>query len=110
VIGHRQIEAARASGWRPAAVFIEIGPAPKVGWSWQAPDEQLSNGEIPVVWTQGEKPEMADLRFLRSLRVHLELREGDPLLFWRWWEAIHDIEPSAVYGIDATGEVVAWRA
>jgi len=110
VIGHRQIEEARASGWRPAAVFIEIGQAPDVEWPWQAPEEQLAREEIPVVWTHGEKPEFADLRFLRGLRVHLELREGDPLLFWRWWEAIHDIEPRAVYGIDANGEVVAWQA
>jgi len=91
-------------------VFLEIGTAPIVTWPWQTHEQQLERDELPTVWTQGEKPELADLRFLRGLRVHLELREADPLLFWRWWEAIHDIEPRAVYGIDATGEVVSWQA
>ncbi len=107
MIGQQQILQARRSGYKPAAVFVEIGTPPAGAVS---PERDLSDGLLPAVWTMGATPATADLRFLVGMRVHVTLYQGTSEMFWAWWDAIRAAEPAEMYGVEPDGEVVTWRA
>ena len=108
MIGHRQIEALRKAGYKPAAVFLNIGPAPAVRWRWQSPEREIENGGLPEVWTGDASPATADLRFLRGCRVHVATFGGARAAWWSWWDAVQAAEPAAMFGVEPDGEVVQW--
>lgn len=108
--GHRQVVAARVAGWKPAAVFVTVGTAPPMRYAFDNPESAMALGGLPEVWTDGELPALADLRFLRGCRVHLDLREGARWAFGAWWDVLVAAGVQAIYGVDPEGEVVAWQA
>lgn len=111
MIGHLQIAALRRRHQRPTLVDLVIGPAPVVRYAWQAPEDALAQGVVPTVYTAGETPELADLRWLTGLRVSLLPRECGMALWGRWWEAVRAAAPAFMAGIEPdTEEVVTWPA
>lgn len=111
MIGHLQVVEARRHRQRPTLVDLVIGPAPAVRFAWEAPESMLEQGEIPRVYTAGESPELADLRWLTGLRVSLLPRECGTDLWGRWWAAVQAARPRFMAGIEPdTEEVVTWRA
>ncbi len=106
MIGHQQVIDARRAGYKPAAVFVEIGTPRADALS---PERDLRDGLLPAVWTMGATPAAADLRFLLGLRVHVTLHQGTSEMFWAWWDAIKDAKPEAMHGVEPDGEVVTWR-
>jgi len=107
VIGHQSVIDARRAGYRPSAVFLEIG-TPRMGAP--SPERDMRDGLLPAVWTMGETPAAADLRFLLGLRVHVTLHEGSSEMFWLWWDAVKNAKPAAVYGVEPDGKVITWQA
>jgi hypothetical protein len=105
--GHQQVVEARRRGYKPAAVFFDIGTPPAAAAS---SERDLSEGMRPAVWTMGGTPAAADLRFLLGVRVHVTLHEGSSEMFWAWWDAIRAAKPAEMYGVEPDGEVVTWRA
>lgn len=105
--GQGQIVKARRYGYKPRAVFVEIGTLPADA---MPPERDIRDGLLPAVWTQGATPATADLRFLLGLRVHVTLREGSSEMFWQWWDAIQAAKPAAMYGVEPDGEVMTWQA
>lgn len=111
MIGHLQIAAIRRRRMRPTLVDLVIGPAPEVRYGWQAPETALEQGCVPTVYTAGDAPELADLRWLRGLRVSLLPRECGMDLWGRWWSAVQAAGPAFMAGIEPdTEEVVTWPA
>jgi len=108
--GHQQVVALRESGYRPTCVFINIGPTPPARRLTVAPERMLEQGGIPEVWTDGESPALADLRFLKGLRVHVSLMGGARAEFWPWWDAVVNAQPDHAFGLEPDGEVLEWRA
>lgn len=85
--GHRQIVKARMVGYKPAACFIDVGPAPRRPVF--AFDGDLYEGALPQVWTDGADPGMADLRWANAMRVHLSAPDdADGETFARWFDAL----------------------
>jgi hypothetical protein len=109
VKGHQQVIAARASGWKPVSVFLTIGSAPVTRYGFQHPESALREGAIPEVFTESDVASLADLRWLRGLRVHLTIGDGPRHAFWQWWVALEVAEASHIIGIEPDGEVVEWR-
>lgn len=88
-----------------------IGPAPAVRFAWESPESLLAQGEVPRVYTAGEVPELADLRWLTGLRVSLLPLECGSDLWGRWWSAVQSAFPAFMAGVEPdSGEVVTWRA
>lgn len=111
MIGERQIAEARRHHQRPTLVDLVIGPAPAVRYAWQSPESMLAQGEVPTVYTAGEQPELADLRWLTGLRVSMLPRECGSELWSRWWSAVQAAGPRCMAGIEPdTEEVVTWPA
>lgn len=109
--GHRQIIAAREAGWKPVAVFLTIGGAPAARYGFQEPEGALREGAIPEVFTEADSPTLADLRWLRGMRVHLTLAQDGPRhAYWQWWAALEAAEAAHIIGIEPDGEVVQWPA
>lgn len=109
MIGHLQIIAARQRRRRPTMVELVIGRAPAVRYEWEAPETLLEQGAIPAVYTNGDPPELADLRWLKGLRVSILPRECGSDLWGRWWDAARAAEPRFMAGIEPdTEEVVTW--
>lgn len=107
MVGHQQVMQARRSGYKPSAVFVEIGTPPDGAPS---PERDLRDGLLPAVWTMGATPATADLRFVLGMRVHVTLHQGSSEMFWAWWDAIQAAKPAEMYGVEPDGEVVTWRA
>jgi hypothetical protein len=107
MLGHQQVLKARRKGYKPAAVFVEIGTPPAGAAS---PERDLLDGLLPAVWTMGALPAAADLRFLFRSRVHVTLLQGSSEMFWAWWDAIRAAKPAEMYGVEPDGEVLTWRA
>jgi hypothetical protein len=110
VKGHKQVVAARERGWKPVAVFLTIGSAPAARYAFQEPEQALSEGAIPEVFTELDAPTLADLRWLRGMRVHLTIGDGPRHAFWQWWAALEAVEAAHIIGIEPDGEVVEWLA
>lgn len=111
MIGHLQVIDARRSRLRPTLVDLVIGPAPTVRYAWQSPESMLAQGDVPTVYTAGEQPELADLRWLTGLRVSMLPRECSSDLWARWWSAVQAAGPRFVAGIEPDSEeVVTWPA
>lgn len=108
VKGHQQIVDLRMTGRKPAAVFLNIGPAPTPRYAFEAADRDLAEGALPQVWTESTHPAIADLRCLKGCRVHLALFGGSRDEFWGWWDAVFAAEPAEMFGVEPDGEVVAW--
>lgn len=96
------------AGWKPAAVFVTVGAAPIARYWFQNPERAMQDGGLPMVFTDGASPAVADLRFLRGLRVHVCMGDGARSAYWPWWDAIQAVEPAAMYGVEPDGEVVTW--
>lgn len=111
MIGHLQVVEARRRRQRPTLVDLVIGPAPAVRYGWQAPETMLAQDAVPTVYTAGEPPELADLRWLTGLRVSMLPRECSADLWGRWWAAVQAACPRFMAGIEPdTEEVVTWPA
>ena len=109
MIGHRQVIEARQQGLRPRTVELVIGPAPVVRYPWQDPETLLADGAMPSVYTDGDSPELADLRFLVGLRVSILPRECSTDLWMRWWFAVQAARPLLLASIDPeTEETLTW--
>lgn len=91
-------------GWKPADICICVGPAPKR----LPPDDEVEQIH-PTVWTDGETPEIADLRWCHGVLVHLLADEGIPeSVFDRWVTAVVEAGPAKVGMLGPTGEVALW--
>lgn len=110
MIGHRQVIAARRAGYKPAAVFLEVGPPPDAGLIDTPAEQQLAQGQLPTVWTNGASVATTDLRWLVGLRVHVVNAQASSWHFWEWWEAVCDAKPAHVVAVEPDGEVIEWRA
>jgi hypothetical protein len=73
MIGHKHIIAARKSGLKPAAIFIDAGYSPPaVRFPFQDPERQLDYGLLPTVTIPPEElGNRLDLRFLAGCSVHI---------------------------------------
>lgn len=73
MIGHQQIIAARNSGFKPAAIFIDAGlAAPTWRCDFDNPERALDYGFYPTVTIPPEElGHRHDLRFLAACRVHV---------------------------------------
>jgi hypothetical protein len=109
VIGHRQVIAARRAGYKPKAVFLEIGHPPALGLVDTPAEQQMAQGQIPTVWTNGASVSTADLRWLVGLRVHVVNAQSSSWHFWEWWEAVCDAHAAHVVAVEPDGEVIEWR-
>jgi hypothetical protein len=105
VKGHLQILDLRAQGLRPAAVFVHVGGEGARRYA----ERDIENGLLPEVWTGATNAALADLRFVRGLRVHLDAWACSAAGFYAWWDAVLAAGPAEVYGVDADGEVLVWR-
>lgn len=76
MIGQNQIIAVRKQGFKPAAIFIEVGlTMPVVRYRFQDPEKQLEIGALPTVHlTLDELHAPLDLRFVAGCRVHVRAR------------------------------------
>ncbi|MEB3211289.1 MAG: hypothetical protein VKL39_08035 [Leptolyngbyaceae bacterium] len=92
------------------AAFLTIGTAPAGEFWFDRPDTDIGQQALPQVWTDGDDPTLADLRFLRGMRVHLDIGDGPRHSFWQWWAALEAAEAAHIIGIEPDGEVVQWQA
>lgn len=101
MIGHEQVIALRAEGYKPAAIFVEDKPVSRLGAEWE-----IDAGGLPVVYVGGDNPDRADLRFVVGLRVHL-LAE-DPGRAVRWVDRL--LLDGAAHVVQSTnGEIFQWH-
>lgn len=111
--GTERITRLRLAGLKPASVVIRIGKAPpheRVPGSLRA-DFDAIDDEFPTVYTDGDTPEVADLRFCVGMLVHLVADpEISPDEFDRWVDAVASNEPARMGMIGPQGEVAAWAA
>jgi hypothetical protein len=105
VKGHQQIVALRSRGMKPRCVFIHVGGegVPR------HVERDIEGGALPEVWTGDTYPPLADLRFVRGLRVHLDAWRCSRTQFYRWWDAVIEAGASEIYGVNAEGSVMTWR-
>jgi hypothetical protein len=77
MVGHKHIIAARKSGLKPAAIFIDAGYSlPAVRFPFEDPERQLDYGMLPTVTIPpDELGKRLDLRFLAGCSVHIFGRE-----------------------------------
>jgi len=117
VIGAELIVAMRRDGLRPRAVFVEVNhptASSKLKFNALSMHSTLAANDpdlvLPEVYTAGADPELADLRFLHGLRVHLS-PVGDQWEWASWWDAIVAANPAELFGCHPeTLEVSVWRA
>lgn len=109
--GADRISRLRLAGYKPADVLIRIAKAPppqRVPASLRADFDALDD-EYPTVYTDGEIPEVADLRFVVGMLVHVVAEpDTDTDEFDRWVDAVAINEPARIGMIGPQGEVAAW--
>lgn len=102
----------RMDGWQPRDVLIRIAKAPPpqpVPRSLRADFDALDS-EYPTVYTDGETPETADLRWCLGLPIHVVAEQETPLpLFDRWVQAVANAHPAMMGMVGPQGEVAAWK-
>lgn len=109
MIGHQQVIAARRAGWKPAAVFLNIGTPPPGNRVAPVVEHELADGFLPAVYTAGDDVRRADLRWAHGLRVHVLGTHASSETFWGWWDALVAAVPARLIGVEPDGEVIEWR-
>ncbi len=103
--GHRQIIEARRRGLLPVCAFVSVGRAPGFRSDWF--ENEIAEGALPEVWTDGDCPETADLRWSHALRLHMSPCDGtDAELLLRWTQAFEAAGARFVVIVTPDGEPV----
>lgn len=102
----------RLEGYKPSSCWLYFGSKkPDSAPRTLRPYLEELNDEHPDIWTDGDIPETADLRWVRGLVIHMIADRNTPDdLFDRWVNAVAQNEPAAMGMLLPNGEVAGWKA
>lgn len=87
-------------GYKPKDVFVLVGDAP----DWFDPKDQ--DKELPMIYTEQNRPKPFDLGFLKGLRVHLiHSKNASDEFYYAWYSHVSTLGIKTLVALDSENEI-----